>query len=459
MTVEWIVAGLAGALVGVLVGLVFYWRRASAMAQALARLQDAQARNSALEASEGNLRVQLQDALEQASEQQRRASSLAADNARLEERLSGTTEKLQWLEQSREQMKKEFEQLSSRIFEERSQRLQEQNRTGLDDLLRPFRQQLTDFRRRVDEIHTEESKTSASLTQQLQQLQQLNHQMVEDARNLTNALKGQTKTQGNWGEMILERILEESGLTRGREYETQVSIDSAEGRRQPDVIVHLPDGKDVIIDAKVSLTAYERYCREDGDEADRQRALDEHLVSLRNHVKELSDKGYETLEGVQTLDFVLLFVPVEGAFLTAMEKAPGLYTEAYNRHIVLVSPTTLLVTLRTINNIWRNEYQNRNALDIADRAGKIIDQVSLLTESFEDVGKRIRSADKAWEKSYKQLASGRGNLLRQAHQLQDMGARARRQLPSLDAAEDADAAVPPLEGKPQDSDVPGDEGA
>jgi DNA recombination protein RmuC len=436
MTTEWIIAALMGVAVGLVPGLVLYWRRAAAIARSESALQEARTRISGLEASDGNLRVQLQDAREQASELQRRVSGLSTDNARLEERLQGTTEKLQWLEQSREQMKKEFEQLSSRIFEERSQRLQEQNRTGLDDLLRPFRQQLTDFRRRVDEIHTEESKTSASLTQQLQQLQQLNHQMVDDARNLTNALKGQTKTQGNWGEMILERILEESGLTRGREYETQVSLDSADGRRQPDVIVHLPDGKDVIIDAKVSLTAYERYCREDENEADRQRALDEHLVSLRNHVKELSDKGYETLEGVQTLDFVLLFVPVEGAFLTAMEKAPGLYTEAYNRHIVLVSPTTLLVTLRTINNIWRNEYQNRNALDIADRAGKIIDQVSLLSESFEDVGKRIRSADKAWEKSYKQLASGRGNLLRQAHQLQEMGARARRQLPSLEERDD-----------------------
>jgi DNA recombination protein RmuC len=195
------------------------------------------------------------------------------------------------------------------------------------------------------------------------------------------------------------------------------------------VIVHLPDNKDVIVDAKVSLTAYERFCREDDEELRRQ-ALDEHVQSLRSHIRGLNRKEYEGLDGVQTLDFVLLFIPVEAAFLSAMEKAPELYNEAYNKHIVLVSPTTLLVTLRTINNIWRNEYQNRNALEIADRAGKICDQITLIAESLDDVGDKLGKAQKAYDTAYDRLSRGRGNLLGQAHKLQSLGARARKQLPA-----------------------------
>lgn len=430
-----VMASALGALGGAL--LVLLWS-----ARARGREQRRQAelvqQLSTREAQLESLAQHNQSLEEEVTASRERVTRLTADQARAEERHQAQQDKLAWLEQSKEQLKQEFERLSAQVLEQRGHQLQQQHRQGLDELLKPFREQMADFRRRVDQIHTEESRTQASLGEQLRQLQQLNQQMVEDARHLTNALKGQTKTQGNWGEMILERILEESGLTRGREYETQVSLHSGEGRRQPDVIVHLPDGKDVIIDAKVSLTAYERYCRDDQEEAVRLQALDEHVASLRNHVRELSDKGYEQLDGVKTLDFVLLFVPVEGAFLTAMQKAPDLYTEAYNRHIVMVSPTTLLVTLRTINNIWRNEYQNRNALDIADRAGRIIDQVSLLTESFEEVGRRIRKADEAWEKSHKQLVAGRGNLLRQAHQLRDMGVRARRELPAPEDEADSE---------------------
>lgn len=379
-------------------------------------------------------RVQLQQQLSAARQEllalQEKLSALLADKARLEEREKNQQEKVQWLEQSREQLKQEFEQLSAKIFESRSKQLQEQNQTGMETLLKPFREQMSEFRRRVDQIHSDDTRQQADLLAQIKNLQSLNNQMVDDARNLTNALKGQNKAQGNWGELILERILEASGLTKGREYDTQISATDSEGqRKQPDVIIRLPDNKDVIVDSKVSLVAWERYCSSE-DDGERKQALDQHVLSVRTHVRGLSDKAYEQLDALRSLDFVLLFIPIEAAFLTALEADADLYHDAYARNIVLVSPTTLLVTLRTINNIWRNEYQNRNALEIADRAGKICDQVALVAESLGDLGGRLDQAHQAWQKTQDRLSSGRGNLLRQAHQLQDMGAKARRNLPA-----------------------------
>ncbi|MBL7249015.1 DNA recombination protein RmuC [Alloalcanivorax marinus] len=370
----------------------------------------------------GALEGQLRDTQDQVARER-------ADKARLEERLTGQRDKLAFLEQSREQLKQEFENLSAKIFEHRSKQFEEKNRQGLDTLLNPFREQLAEFRRRVDQIHSDDARAQAAMTEQLLHLKSLNQQMHLDARNLTEALKGQVKTQGNWGEMILERVLESSGLTKGREYDTQVALKSEEGgRRLPDAIVHLPEGKDVVIDAKVSLVAYERLVSAENEEG-RRDSREQHLQSLRAHIKGLNIKDYGNLEGVRSLDFVLLFIPVEGAFMTAMDADPGLYTEAYERNIVLVSPTTLLVTLRTIQNIWRYEYQNRNALDIANRAGLICDQISRVTEALGDVGDKIDKAQLSWETAYKRLTEGRGNLLGQAHKLRDLGAKARRALP------------------------------
>ena len=432
----WLIVLLA-ASAGVILGALLVWlaRRGQGSELALLhqRLQQAQQDYHALQS-------QLASVHEETRALRQQLAQAQADKARLEEREKNQQEKVQWLEQSRDQLKQEFEQLSSKIFETRTKQLQEQNRTGIEDLLKPFREQMTEFRRRVDQIHSDDTRQQADLLAQIRQLQTLNNQMVEDARNLTQALKGQNKAQGNWGELILEKLLEASGLTRGREYDTQVSVSDDEGqRKQPDVIVRLPDNKDVIIDSKVSLVAWERYCSAQ-DEDEKRQALDQHLLSLRNHVRGLSDKKYEKLDALRSLDFVLLFVPIEAAFLTALEADNQLYQDAYSRNIVLVSPTTLLVTLRTINNIWRNEYQNRNALDIADRAGRICDQVALVAESLGEVGSRLEQAHKAWEKTSDRLSSGRGNLLRQAHQLQEMGAKARKQLPPP-ADDDLDADV------------------
>ncbi|MGB2058730.1 MAG: DNA recombination protein RmuC [Alcanivorax sp.] len=427
-------AALGGAVFAALLVLLMERRRSAAREAEL--VSQKQALSEPL-AQVPLLREQLETSQRRLQDSESRLQQLASDKARLEERLAGQEEKLSFAEKSREQLKQEFENLSARIFEQRGKQLQEQQQQGLDGMLKPFREQLADFRRRVDQIHSDETRAQASLIEQLSQLRSLNQQMHEDARNLTDALKGQVKTQGNWGEMILERVLESSGLTRGREYETQVTLKDDSGqRRLPDAIVHLPENKDVVIDAKVSLVAYERLSSASTSE-EREQALRDHLMSLRSHIKGLDIKDYSGLEGIRSLDFVLLFIPIEGAFMVAMEQDSSLYTDAFARNIVLVSPTTLLVTLRTIQNIWRYEYQNRNALDIADRAGKICDQVSLVTESLDDVGDKLARATSSWEQTRKRLTTGNGNLLRQAHQLKDLGAKARRSLPSPEEDDDA----------------------
>ena len=427
-------AALGGAVFAALLVLLMERRRSAAREAEL--VSQKQALSEPL-AQVPLLREQLETSQRRLQDSESRLQQLASDKARLEERLAGQEEKLTFAEKSREQLKQEFEHLSARIFEQRGKQLQEQQQQGLDGMLKPFREQLADFRRRVDQIHSDETRAQASLIEQLSQLRSLNQQMHEDARNLTDALKGQVKTQGNWGEMILERVLESSGLTRGREYETQVTLKDDSGqRRLPDAIVHLPENKDVVIDAKVSLVAYERLSSASTSE-EREQALRDHLMSLRSHIKGLDIKDYSGLEGIRSLDFVLLFIPIEGAFMVAMEQDSSLYTDAFARNIVLVSPTTLLVTLRTIQNIWRYEYQNRNALDIADRAGKICDQVSLVTESLDDVGDKLAKATSSWEQTRKRLTTGNGNLLRQAHQLKDLGAKARRSLPSPEEDDDA----------------------
>jgi DNA recombination protein RmuC len=427
-------AALGGAVFAALLVLLMERRRSAAREAEL--VSQKQALSEPL-AQVPLLREQLETSQRRLQDSESRLQQLASDKARLEERLAGQEEKLTFAEKSREQLKQEFENLSARIFEQRGKQLQEQQQQGLDGMLKPFREQLADFRRRVDQIHSDETRAQASLIEQLSQLRSLNQQMHEDARNLTDALKGQVKTQGNWGEMILERVLESSGLTRGREYETQVTLKDDSGqRRLPDAIVHLPENKDVVIDAKVSLVAYERLSSASTSE-EREQALRDHLMSLRSHIKGLDIKDYSGLEGIRSLDFVLLFIPIEGAFMVAMEQDSSLYTDAFARNIVLVSPTTLLVTLRTIQNIWRYEYQNRNALDIADRAGKICDQVSLVTESLDDVGDKLTKATSSWEQTRKRLTTGNGNLLRQAHQLKDLGAKARRSLPSPEEDDDA----------------------
>lgn len=357
-------------------------------------------------------------------------------------------EKLEMLEEAKKQLKMEFENLANGIFEDKGKKFANQNQENLSILLNPLKEQIQEFKKKVEDVYVQESKDRSALHHEITNLKKLNLQMSEDAVNLTKALKGEAKTQGNWGEMILERVLEESGLQKGREYLVQESFVSDAGKRlQPDVIVRLPEGKDVIIDAKVSLVAYERYCSAETDE-EMSKALDEHLQSLKNHVRSLSQKDYEKLEAVNSLDFVLLFVPIEAAFLKAVETDPSLFRQAFDKNIMIVCPSTLLVTLRTIQNSWRYEYQNQNAIKIADSAGGLYDQLVLLVEAMDDVGDKINKASDAYITAKKRLVDGRGNLIRRVEQLKQLGAKAKKSLPQELVAEAEDQ----LLEKPEESD-------
>ncbi|MEX1237864.1 MAG: DNA recombination protein RmuC, partial [Pseudomonadales bacterium] len=323
----------------------------------------------------------------------------------------------------------EFKNLANEIFDAKQRTFREQSQTQLDGLLKPLNERIKDFEKRVEDTYNQESKERFSLIREVKSLQDLNARISKDAVNLTNALKGENKTQGTWGEVILERVLEKSGLTRGREYETQVSMTNDDGRKsQPDVVVHLPEEKDVIIDSKVSLVAYERYCACD-EEAARADALKAHIQSVRQHIKQLSDKDYQKLESVRTLDFVLLFVPVEAAFGIAIQHDSELFSDAFDRNIMVVSPSTLLATLRMIHNIWRFEQQNKNAQEIARRAGALYDKFVNFVGDLEDIGAKLSSVQDAYDKAHNKLASGKGNLVSRAEGMRELGAKSSKSLP------------------------------
>ncbi len=330
-------------------------------------------------------------------------------------------DKIALLESAEHRLKTEFENLATKIFEDRSEKFNQQNNQQISSLLSPFKQQLEGFRKQINESYNHEQSERSALKHQLEQLRALNIKMSQDAVNLTNALKGDNKQQGNWGEVILERVLRESGLREGHEYETQSDLKNDDGKRfKPDVIVHLPEEKDVVIDSKMSLVAYERYFNSD-DEPERQAATKEHVLSIRNHIKGLGQKNYQQLHGLKSLDYVLMFIPVEPAFLLALENDPDIVNFALEQNVMLVSPTNLLVALRTINNIWRYEYQNQHAQKIAQHAGKIYDKLCGYVADMDKLGRALETADKCYNSAMNKLSTGKGNLIRQAHQMRQFG--------------------------------------
>lgn len=361
-------------------------------------------------------------------------AALATDQAALAARLDSERqrfqEQLQLLTTARETLTREFENLANRIFDDKQAVFARTSKATLDTTVDPLRREIGEFRKKVEDAYDKENAERNKLVGQIGELQKQAQRVGEEALLLANALKGDSKVQGNWGEVVLERILEESGLHKGREYETQVALADDDGRRRnPDVIIHLPDRRDIVVDAKVSLTDYERYCRAD-DPTEKQRCLSRHVASLRGHVTGLSRKAYEQLAGVNTLDFVLIFVPIEAAFMAALEADSTLFRDAYDRGIILVSPSTLLATLRTIHNIWRYEDQNRNAEKIATQAGALYDQFVLVVESLDDLGRHIDRSQEAWTATRNRLVQGRGNLVKRLEDVRQLGARTRRQLPA-----------------------------
>lgn len=353
----------------------------------------------------------------------------AALQAELREQQDSHQQRLTDLQGSRDELRAQFAELAGKIFDEREQRFAETSQQRLGQLLDPLKERIQSFEKRVEESYQQEARERFSLGKELERLQQLNQRLSDEATNLTQALKGQ-KTQGNWGELILERVLEHAGLEKGREYQTQVSLKGPDGERfQPDVLIMLPGDKQVVVDSKVSLTAYQQYISAD-DPAVAQTALKQHVLSLRNHVKGLSGKDYNRLEGLHSLDFVLLFVPIEAAFSAALQAEPNLFQEAFDRQIVIVSPTTLLATLRVIDSLWKQERQSQNAREIAERAGWLYDKFVLFIQDLDEVGNRLQQLDKAYSAARNKLTDGRGNLVSRTEQLKLLGARASKSLPA-----------------------------
>ena len=338
-------------------------------------------------------------------------------------------EKLSLLNEAKEKLSVEFQNLGNKIFEDKSKKFTDQNKESMEGLLNPLREQIKDFDKKVSDTYEKETRERASLQTQIEQLKNLNERISQDAINLTSALKGDSKAQGIWGEIKLERILESSGLAKGSEFEIQESFRDEEGKIQrPDVIIHLPEGKDIIIDSKVSLTAYEKYCSTDNEE-EKEVALKQHITSINNHIRNLNSKQYEELKQINTLDFVLMFIPIDSAFMLAVQNDNEITKNAYDRNIGIVCPSTLLTNLRAIHSMWKIEYQNRNAQVIADKAGKLYDRFVDFVNHLENVGSRLNQAGKAYEDAMKSLSTGRGNILKRVTELQKLGIKNKKSIP------------------------------
>jgi len=338
-------------------------------------------------------------------------------------------EQKQEVEQLQQKFAIEFKNIANEILEDKSRRFTEQNKTNISEILNPLQEKIKEFERKVDDTHKQSIVTSAELRNELKMLHDLNKTMSKEAENLTKALKGDNKTQGNWGEMILEKVLERSGLMKDREYFIQNSYTTEDGKRyQPDVIVKLPEGRNVVVDSKVSLVDYERCGAAETDD-DRVLFLKAHINSLRSHIKGLSEKQYQSIYELSGLDFVLLFIPIEPAFSIAIQQDGELYTYALDRNIVLVTPSTLLATLKTIANIWRQDNQNKNALEIAQQSGALYDKFVGLAESLVKVGKKIDESKNEYVDAMGKLTLGKGNLIGRVERLKEMGAKTTKAIP------------------------------
>jgi DNA recombination protein RmuC len=354
---------------------------------------------------------------------------IAETQVKLQEQRTGFEEKLAMVNETRELMKSTFQNLATQIMEEKTKALTSQNRENIDTILNPLREQIGDFRRRVDDVYDRESQGRAALANEISNLKSLNLKISEDAINLTKALKGNSKTQGDWGQVILERLLEISGLEKGREFHVQVNSHDMEGNRFfPDTVVHLPQARDVILDSKVSLTDFERYCSSENDE-ERKSALKNHLLSVKRHINELSEKHYENLEELNSADAVLMFIPTEAAYVVAIKEDPSLFEQAFKKNIILVCPTTLLATLKIIAYSWRLEKQQRNSQEIAQRATDLYDKFCSFLTIFQELGESIKKADTRYEQSLKQLSTGKGNLIKKSQELIALGVKGKKEIP------------------------------
>jgi len=434
-----ILFGLVGLLLGA--GLGGAWMRGAAR-------REREDSERALESEVAACRRELGEAQAELSRVRVERSALSA---RLEAAERTAQDRKELLEGATERIRATFAEQAAETLGKTSAQLSEQHNNVLGALLGPMREQLEQFRKALGENYAREHGERSALRNELEALRKLNTQLGQEAGNLTRALKGQSHTQGAWGEMVLERVLEASGLERGRGYEVQATLhDEHHARLRPDVIVHLPEGRDLVIDAKVALTAYERYCSAN-DAEQRELELGDHVQALRRHIAALAERGYAQLPGLKTLDFVLMFVPVEGAMSEAVRADPDLYTYALTRHIALVSPSTLLATLRTVSHLWRMEDRNANAAEIADKAGRMYDAFVKLAEDLRKVRTQMARTQDLLGESLGRVEGGRGNLVSRSEELRRLGAKARKRLPPevADRAIESDADSPDWDGEPE----------
>jgi DNA recombination protein RmuC len=357
-------------------------------------------------------------------------ANIATLTAQLEAQQVQSIEKMALLNDAKDQLSNQFKVLANSIFEEKSRQFNEQNQSSLDNILSPLKIKLHEFQGKVEEVYVQEGKERSALAQQVKQLMELNQQLSSDAHNLTNALKGQAKTQGNWGEFILERVLENAGLIKGNHYKTQESHTREDGSRaQPDVIIYLPEGKHLVIDSKVSIVAYNDYANSD-DEAMKNAALKRHIESIKTHIAQLSSKNYHDLYQLKSLDFVIMFIPIEPAFMLAVTQDSGIWQQAWTKNVLLVSPSTLLFVVRTISHLWRQEQQTQNAQDIAKRGGQLYDKLVGFVADLEEVGKRMQQAQKSYDDAFGKFTTGQGNVISQAQKLKSLGIKTNKSLPA-----------------------------
>lgn len=395
----------------------------------------AEEKNKFFELTVSELKHELESVRNKYSETSNDFVKVTEQNENLKLRLKEHKEEIENIQES---FRNEFKNLANEILEDKSKRFTDQNKELVQGLLNPLGDKINEFQKRINDIHHADTQSRSSLLEQIKTLSELNKQMSHDADNLTKALKGDSKTQGTWGEFILESVLEKSGLVKGDQYKVQESHKSEDGKRyQPDVVVYLPDNKNIIVDSKVSLVAYERFVSSD-NENDKAVFLKDHIRSIGSHIKNLSEKKYQTLYDLNSPDFVLLFIPIEPAFALAVQNEPNLFYDAFERNIVIVSPSTLLATLRTIESIWRQENQNKNALEIARQSGALYDKFVGFVEDLSNIGKKIDSTKESYDSAMKKLSEGSGNIVRRVENLKDLGAKATKTLSNtlLEQADD-----------------------
>lgn len=370
---------------------------------------------------------------------------LEAIKAVIEEERKAFQEKLNFVEDSKIKLKEQFENLANKIFDEKSDKFRKDSAENINGVLNPFKEGLETFKKRVEELDRHNSNERASLKNELENLMNLNRQLSKDAHKLTKALKGDSKVQGGWGEMMLENLLQGVGLREGYEYVKQETLRDESGKSfRPDVIVHMPDDKDIVIDSKVSLTAYEKYYSAE-DDIERDLALKDHILSIRNHIKNLSEKNYQSLQGIRTLDYVFMFIPVEGAYVAAVNAEPDLVKDAFEKNIMVAGPTNLLAAMRVVNTVWKYEMQNKNATEIADRAAGLYDKFVSFVEEFLVLESRLRQAQDCFDTAKSRLVDGRGNIVRRFEQIKELGVSPKKAIPNT-IAELADAMeVPAIE--------------